>query len=212
MISWIVATHDRSVLDANLSATLPMVWAAGDELIVVEGAPSIAAAYNKGQAQAGQPVRVYAHHDVQILQPELRDRLLERCTTDVGIVGLIGSRDRTVPWWDGARLGSVVDARLGRLDFGAGGPCAFLDGLLLATVHQLDWDESIPGWHLYDHDICRQQLADGRTNWCLDGGAQLVRHNTTGTPNTAQLDGWDAGIARYREKWEPMSLNTEGDR
>lgn len=201
MISWIVATHDRCVLEANLAATLPIVWAAGDELVVVEGAPSIAAAYNKGQAQAGQPVRVYVHHDVQILQPELRDRLIERCTADVGIVGVVGSRDRAVPWWDGDRLGSVVDARLGRLDFGRGGPAATLDGLLLATVHSLEWDETYPGWHLYDHDMCRQQLVAGRTNWCLDGGAELVRHNTTGTRNMAELNGWDAGVTRYREKW-----------
>jgi hypothetical protein len=199
MISWIVATHDRSVLEANLAATLPMD--AGDELVVVEDAPSIAAAYNRGQAQTSQPVRVYVHHDVQILQPELRERLLERCAPDVGIVGVVGSRDRVVPWWSGSRLGSVIDARMGHLDFGPGGPCAFLDGLLLATVHDLKWDETYPGWHLYDHDICRQQLEAGRTNWCLDGGADLIRHSTTGSADVSQLDGWTAGVVRYHEKW-----------
>lgn len=200
MISWIVATHDRDVLEANLLATLSL--GGEDELVVVEGAASIASAYNDGQRRATRPVRCYVHHDVQVLDPDrLREHLLERCTPGVGIVGLIGSRGRSVPWWDGHRLGSVVDARLGRLDFGPGGPCAVLDGLLLATVHDLAWDETYPGWHLYDHDICRQQLATGRTNWCLDDGAALVRHNTTGSPDTAQLDGWAAGVARYREKW-----------
>ena len=202
MISWIVATHRRDVLEANLLPDLEHALDRGDQLVVVEDAPSIAKAYNDGQSRAEHPVRVYVHHDVQILDPvRLREQLLEHCTAEVGIVGLIGSRDRIVPWWSGSRLGSVVDTRLGHLDFGPGGPAAHLDGLLLATVHDLEWDETYPGWHLYDHDICRQQLSLGRTNWCLDDGASLVRHNTSGPANTNQLDGWGAGVTRYHQKW-----------
>lgn len=199
MISWIVATHNRAILDANLLATLEL--ADGDELVVIEDAPSIAVAYNRGQARATQPVRCYVHHDVQILDlPKLRAELLEHCPGS-GVVGVIGSRNPVVPWWDGDTLGSVVDARLGRLDFGAGGPCAYLDGLLLATSHSLEWDESYPGWHLYDHDICRQALDAGHTNWCLEGGAELVRHNTSGTSRMRELVGWDTGLARFIEKY-----------
>lgn len=202
MISWIVATHRRDVLEANLLPDLEHALDRGDQLVVVEGARSIAAAYNDGQSRAEHPVRVYVHHDVQILDPVgLREQLLEHCTADVGIVGVVGSRDRVVPWWAGSQLGSVVDSRLGHLDFGPGGPAAILDGLLLATVHSLEWDETYDGWHLYDHDICRQQLAVGRTNWCLDDGAKLVRHNTTGSTDVTQLDGWAKGVARYHEKW-----------
>lgn len=199
MISWIVATHNRGVLEANLLATLDLQ--PEDELIVVEDAPSIAVAYNRGREQATKPVRCYVHHDVQVLDPaRLRAELREHCPSN-GIVGVIGSREPVVPWWDGSALGSVVDARLGRLDFGSGGPCAFLDGLLLATSLDLEWDESYPGWHLYDHDICRQALDAGHTNWCLTGGADLIRHNTTGSTNTHHLDGWDAGVRRYRKKY-----------
>lgn len=199
MISWIVATHDRQVLDANLAATLDLQ--PEDELIVVEDAPSIAVAYNRGRAQTTRPIRCYVHHDVQILDPaRLRAGLLEHCMGN-GIVGVIGSRDPVVPWWEGQTLGSVTDARLGRLDFGPGGPCAYLDGLLLATALDLAWDESYPGWHLYDHDICRQALDAGNTNWCLADGAELLRHNTTGSTNTHQLAGWAEGVSRYREKY-----------
>lgn len=202
MISWIVATHDLDILDTNLRATL---WLEdGDEVVVVQDAPSIAAAYNKGQAAATQSIRCYVHHDVQILDSaRLRAQLIEHCTSDVGMVGVIGSTDRTVPWWEGANLGSVIDARMGRIDFGPGGPCATLDGLLLATAQHLEWDESYPGWHLYDHDICRQQLAAGRSNWCLTGGAEMLRHNTAGSSKTHELAGWGEATARYREKWNP---------
>jgi len=199
VISWIVATHNPAVLDANLLATLDLPTE--DELVVVEDAPSIAVAYNRGRARATRPVRCYVHHDVQVLDPaRLRAGLLEHCPA-AGIVGVIGSRNPVVPWWDGQKLGSVVDARLGRLDFGPGGPCAFLDGLLLATSLDLEWDETYPGWHLYDHDICRQALDAGRTNWCLDDGAGLVRHNTAGSTNVHQLMGWAEGVSRYAEKY-----------
>lgn len=198
MISWIVATHDRAVLGANLLATLQLGGA--DELVVVEDAPSIAVAYNDGQRRATQPIRCYVHHDVQILDlPRLRAGLLEHCP-DAGIVGVVGSRDPVVPWWEGDRLGSVIDGRFGRLDYGWGGPCAYLDGLLLATSHPLEWDETYPGWHLYDHDICRQMLDAGFGNYCLTGGGELVRHNTGGTSRMAELTGWDEGLAQFNEK------------
>lgn len=200
MISWIVASHRTDVLAANLQATLQL--ADGDELIVVEHAESIAAAYNQGRAKASNRLRVYVHHDVQLIDPpRLRQALLEQTTEQVGMVGVVGSTNRVVPWWDGVRRGSVVDTRMGVLDFGVGGYCAYLDGLLLATVHDLAWDETYTGWHLYDHDMCQQQLAAGRLNWCLTGGAGMVLHNTTGSADTGRLDGWDAGVARFRRKW-----------
>lgn len=200
MISWITASHRPDVLAENLEATLKLVG--GDELVVVRDAPSIAAAYNEGQARATRPIRCYIHHDVQITDPErLRRALLAACTPDVGIVGVIGSTTRTVPWWEGVCRGSVIDARMGLLDMGPGGEVAYLDGLLLASVHGLGWDQGYEGWHLYDHDICAQQLAAGRPNRCLTGGAEMVLHNTTGPANTDALAGWDTGVVRFRGKW-----------
>jgi hypothetical protein len=198
VISYIVASHHWPTLRDNLAATVRGVDA--DEVVVVENPASIAAAYSEGQSRATQPIRCYVHHDVQIRDaPRLRAQLLERCTPAVGMVGVIGSRVPATPWWEaGATCGSVVDARLGLLNFGPGGGCAYLDGLLLATVHDVTWDDSYPPWHGYDHDVCEQQVRSGRMNWCLDGGHLLVAHNTTGD---WAPDGFDAAMARFREKW-----------
>lgn len=201
MISWIVASHDPTILHANLAATLQLVDA--DELIVVDNPASITAAYAEGQARASQPVRCYIHHDVRLLAPSrLRTQLVRACgAAGVGVVGVVGSRTATVPWWDGARCGSVVDARMGRLDFGVGGEAAYVDGLLLATAETVDWDLSYPGFHLYDHDACEQMRRRGLVNWCLSGGADLVEHNTAGAANVHRLEHWHDNVARFREKW-----------
>lgn len=200
MISWIVASHDANILNTNLVPTLEL--GNGDELIVIADAPSIAVAYNRGQAKASHPIRCYVHHDVRVLEPaRLRAQLLERCTPDVGMVGVIGSAGYTLPWWEGATLGSVIDGRMGRLDFGAGGPCVYLDGLLLATAQHVDWDEDYPGWHAYDLDSCRQMLSRALANWCLDNGHELVLHNTTNSANTNHLQHYHDNIARFHAKW-----------
>lgn len=200
MISWIVASHDPGILHADLLATLALED--GDELIVIADAPSITVAYNRGQAKATQSVRCYVHHDVQVLDnARLREQLLEHCTTTVGIVGVTGSRTPKVPWWQGERCGSVVDARHGLLLFGPGGDAAHLDGQLLATAHHVDWDEAFPGWHAYDLDACQQMLSRGLPNWCLDDGHELVKHNTRGATNTGELPHYHDNIARLHAKW-----------
>lgn len=198
-ISWIVATHDRSILEANLLATLEL---GDDQMVIVENAPSIAVAYNRGQAQAEHPVRCYVHHDVQILNTAaLRTALLEAATPNVGIVGLTGSRNAMLPWWKGEPIGGVVDARLGPVVFDNGGPAAVLDGLLLATAHHVDWDETIPGWHIYDHDACMQMTRRGLPNLCIARGADMVLHNTNGPASVEHTESWETAAARYWEKW-----------
>ncbi len=204
MISWIVASNDRLILAENLLAGLEPL-PDGDELVIVEDAPSIAVAYNEGGRRATQPIRCYVHHDVQILDLQvLRAGLIRHCGADVGMVGVVGSRNTTLPWWDGDLCGGVDDARpgIGPLDFGPGGPVAYLDGLLLASAQPLQWDETYPGWHLYDYDMCRQMSARGLANWCLDGGRHLVRHNTRSAKNVGRLQHWDTNLAAFRRKWD----------
>ena len=201
-ISWIVATNDLDTLHRNLVSSI--VDMANDELVVVQDAPSITAAYNEGQRLAKRSVHCYVHHDVQILDlPRLRMELGTYVTTEVGMVGLIGSRTRVYPWWNGHQLGSVLDQRIGELNSGPGGSCMLLDGLLLATVHDVAWDEAIGGWHGYDHDVCEQMTARGLSNFCLTSGHQMVRHNNTSTPLYAsQIRGFNETMNLVREKWD----------
>lgn len=197
MISWIVASHDWPTLRDNLGATVRGVG--DDEVVVVEHATSIAAAYNEGQARASQPIRAYVHHDVRIVDaPRLRAELIRWCQPWIGLVGVVGSWRRAVPYWEGFLCGSVVDTRAGKIGPGKGGECAYLDGLLLASARDWEWDESYPGWHGYDHDICEQSLRLGLPNWCLTDGHLMVEHHTT---SSFDPPGFDDAMTRFREKW-----------
>lgn len=196
MISWIVASNDEATLKAHLLSTLKADG--GDELVVIRDAPSITMAYAAGQARASQPVRCYIHHDVEIRDlPRLRGELIEH-TVGRGIVGVVGSTDAVMPWWNGNRLGSVVDTRMGLLDFGPGGECAMLDGLLLATRQRVDWDVDAPGWHGYDQDACSQMLARGLRNYCLTGASYVEHHARAGKDRS---DGYDEAVERWRKRW-----------
>lgn len=198
MISYITASHNPAVLEILASS---LVLEDDDELLVVEDPTSIATAYNEATSLARNPVRCFLHHDVEI-HGDLRGELLAACTPEVGMVGVVGSRTPVVPWWSGQRCGSVEDTRYsGVLDFGPGGECAYLDGLLLATCHSPTWDETIPGFHFYDTDMCAQMLDRDLTNWCLTGGHELLTHRTNGRGSTRRVPGWSAAEERFRAKW-----------
>ncbi len=87
------------------------------------------------------------------------------------------------------------------MDFGVGGECAVLDGVLLATRHHVDWDETYVGWHGYDHDSCAQMRARGLINCCLSNGHNLIRHNAGSPTNMNEINGWFPAEQRYFEKW-----------
>lgn len=203
MISWIVASHDQRFLDKVLGPTLlPFVDAHDDELIIIRDQETIAKAYTQGQGRATHLVKCYLHHDVRILDlGSLRLQLIDATATQ-GLVGLIGARSLVIPWWHGyGLLGSVRDGRMGVLNFGAGGECAVVDGLLLATREHIVWDESWPGWHGYEYDACQQMHQRGASVWCLSNGHQLVSHDSDSPYDLAQIDGWHEAVSFYQRKW-----------
>lgn len=200
MISWIVASHDRRILNDNLLATLDVL--PDDELILIEDAPSITVAYTEGQSRATKQILCFIHHDVRIIDQELLRRHLISATEVHHLVGVVGSRTLAMPWWNGRPVGSVGDTRLGVLVFGGWGPARLLDGLLLASRAQLPWDTDWPGWHGYDYDICMavQHELNGAV-WCMDDGAKMLVHNSDSPQALHLIDGWPEAEARFYAKW-----------
>ena len=200
-ISYITCTHNRKILEECLLISL--ILKDDDELIVVEDSKSIAEGYNTGIDRAKNKIKCFIHHDIIVTNPILlRMNLIAYCTEDIGMVGVIGSKTDIVPWWDGEGIGSALDTRKGIIYFSEGKDfCEHLDGIVLATYQDVEFDESIPGFHLYDQDICKQMTAKGLRNFCVKDGYRIVTHFTSAPSNLIQINGYVDAENVYRKKW-----------
>jgi hypothetical protein len=200
-VSYIACTHNTNILEKCLMQSL--ILQDDDELIVIEGAKSIAEGYNNGIDKAKNKIKCFIHHDLIVTNPVLlRMNLLAYCIEDIGIVGIVGSQTEAAPWWEGQCVGSVVDSRNGILHFTDGKQfCLHLDGLMLATCQDVRFDESIPGFHFYDQDICRQMAEKGLHNFCIKDGYRMITHFTQTPMDMSKISGYAEAMAVYAKKW-----------
>jgi hypothetical protein len=200
-VSYIACTHNTNILEKCLMQSL--ILQDDDELIVIEGAKSIAEGYNNGIDKAKNKIKCFIHHDLIVTNPVLlRMNLLAYCIEDIGIVGIVGSQTEAAPWWEGQCVGSVVDSRNGILHFTNGKQfCLHLDGLMLATCQDVRFDESIPGFHFYDQDICRQMAEKGLHNFCIKDGYRMITHFTQTPMDMSKIGGYAEAMAVYAKKW-----------
>ena len=200
-VSYIACTHNTNILEKCLMQSL--ILQDEDELIVIEGAKSIAEGYNNGIDKAKNKIKCFIHHDLIVTNPVLlRMNLLAYCIEDIGIVGIVGSQTEAAPWWEGQCVGSVVDSRNGILHFTDGKQfCLHLDGLMLATCQDVRFDESIPGFHFYDQDICRQMAEKGLHNFCIKDGYRMITHFTQTPMDMSKIGGYAEAMAVYAKKW-----------
>jgi hypothetical protein len=200
-ISYIACTHNTHILEKCLVQSL--ILQDEDELIVIEGANSISKGYNSGIDRAKNKIKCFIHHDLIVTNPILlRMNLLAYCIEEIGMVGIVGSQTDATPWWEGQCVGSVVDSRNGILYFSDGKQfCLHLDGLMLATWHDVRFDESIPGFHLYDQDICNQMAVKGLSNFCIKDGYRMITHFTQTPMDMSKINGYAEAMAIYNAKW-----------
>jgi hypothetical protein len=200
-VSYITCTHNKKIFQKCLFKSL--ILKDDDELIVIENAKSIAEGYNTGTDQAKNKIKCFIHHDLIVTNPILlRMNLIAYCVEEIGMVGVIGSVTDASPWWEGQCVGSVVDSRNGILYFNDGKEfCLHLDGLMLATYQDVRFDESIPGFHLYDQDICKQMEKQNKRNFCVKDGYRMITHFTNGPMDISQINGYAEAMEIYKQKW-----------
>lgn len=195
----IAAVNDREILGQCLERS-PDVAAGDLPLLVVEGARSMAEAYNRGLEQAQPGTLLFAHQDVYLPRG-----FLER--TRSTLAALTSQH----PEWmvagpygvtrEGKGVGRVWDATMG-LELGAPGfapaAVASLDELLLI----LRWDghyrfdRGLPHFHLYGTDLVQSAWQSGKSAWAVE---LPVVHNNRPIPS---LGGGYARAYRYaRRKW-----------
>ena len=145
----------------------------GMEIIKVKKALSMTSGYNVGMRIARYKYKVYLHQDTLILNKNFITEMVKIFEDKgIGLIGMIGAK--RMPgngiWWEGEQIygrvlhhcesESVVDSHC--LDpLGEYEEVEVVDGFLMCTQYDLEWDESFDGFHFYDVTQCMKMSRAG---------------------------------------------------
>ncbi len=181
------------------------------EVIGIHDASSLAEGYNRGLAQAANELVVFAHDDVEIVNPDFAARLLSGLHQH-DVLGIAGTNKVAGGAWHFAghphlrgQIAMPVDSGLvvtvyGVTSLTCGGLVA-LDGLLLAARRdaaiRIGFDaQTFDGWHLYDLDFTMRAARSGLD--CATGNGILAVHASQGSYDKEWLRYSERFLAKHR--------------
>lgn len=193
------AVNSQQVLEQCLAHS-PDIASGIVPLRIYEGYQIAALAYNKALAECDAEWLVLAHQDVYLPKGFIARAVealthLSEVAPDWAVAGLVGAtNDRNIHGriWCSGNGGEIGD--------GAALPARVitLDELVLIirTDAGLQFDDQLPGFHMYGADIVLQAEAQGRTAWVIN--APAIHHSKP----VVNLGGDYARASRYmRKKW-----------
>lgn len=179
-ITFVVSrSGDPSLFDRNFAASPGLKDIGADRIIVQQGFPSAAIAYNDAIENAQTDLMVFAHQDVYFPADWLADlnrslAILENSDPHWGVLGCSGIKYRDI------RAGYLHSVGLGILGnpFERPVPIDTLDEfiLILRKSSGLRFDPTLPHFHFYGTDIC--MAAREQKRGCYAISAFSV-HNTS---------------------------------
>jgi GT2 family glycosyltransferase len=213
MISVVICSIDPVKFDA-VSRQYARLLAAGPfEIIHIPDARGLAEGYNRGLARSRGDVIIFSHDDIEVLTPDLRDRLLNHLDS-ADLLGVAGTtRLRDARWVGSAPpyiYGQIAETNRERNCFDVslwGVPARRVDGIQAmdgvflcakrSVVDAVPFDaETFDGFHCYDIDFTfRAYLAGKRLAVCND--IHLI-HASTGSFN----EQWVAAARRLHARHE----------
>lgn len=175
-ISFIYAVNDPEKFKKSKSTVdrLKVPDGCEIEVISIEGAKSLSAAYNSGMNKSKAKYKVYLHQDVNILNENLLEDILKLFNEypKLGLMGAVGAK--TLPsngiWSESTeRYGKAIESSAGFMrplrnhdiegDYES---VQAVDGFVMITQYDLPWREDIfKGWHFYDTSQCFEFLKTG---------------------------------------------------
>lgn len=168
---FIICTNNEMLLNECIGYLNRLYVPEGYEidLLTVTEAKSMTSGYNEAMNASDARYKIYMHQDVYIINRYILFDLLEifESGRDIGMVGMVGYQDVS-PFgmmWLEKKVGAVPMYGSGHyesinsndyrysLDDGLN-EVKVADGLLLATGHDIAWDEEFDGWDFYDASQC----------------------------------------------------------
>lgn len=199
-ITWslVVASNSEDILKNNLLKSAAVVTL--NEVFIKRNFPNIAKAYNEGIQESSCEYVVFAHQDIFLPKDfsenfENSVKLLSAIDPNWGVAGVFGIAH------NGTQIGYAYSSGLKRYvgqPFNSPKQIRTIDEMLiiLRRSAQLQFDEDLPGFHLYGTDICLESETRGMKNYVLPC---FVLHNSTGI-KFLPLSFWKA-YYYLRKKW-----------
>lgn len=142
------------------------------EIIKIRDAKSLTQGYNLAMKKTDAKYKIYLHQDMMLINPNLLNELVEIFKDEsIGMIGTLGM-DRLFPdadmhtYWNSGKTLNQTYQEIVSFDFMA--DCttsvqevAAIDGMFMATQYDIEWDEAITGWHMYDLSQCVRFLEKG---------------------------------------------------
>ncbi|MGG3887075.1 glycosyltransferase [Brevibacillus panacihumi] len=224
-ICFIYCTNDSDLLNESIAYINSLHVPEGFEVetISIQEAKSMTSGYNQGMKSTDAKYKVYLHQDVFIINKNFITDVIEIFTSNpkVGLLGVIGAKStpESGVWWESSDCyGKVYDSHTGSMKLlhfhevrGAYESVDALDGLILITQYDVEWQEDIfDGWHFYDLSQCRNFNEMGyevgvvaqQNPWCIhDCG--VVNTNDYETYRSKFLE-YNKGMRDGNEQEKPL--------
>ena len=177
-LTFAVPVNDRKVFAANFLASPLFREGVGYQVLVQEGFASASRAYNDAINQSTHDLIVFAHQDVIFPSDWLTQlmkaiRYLEDANLQWGVLGCWGAIK------DGGYAGHMYSTGLGVLGQGFEQPAEVqtLDEavLVIRKSSGLQFDSSLPHFHLYGTDLCMAAASRNLTSYAISA---FCIHNT----------------------------------
>lgn len=177
-IDFIICTNKHVFLEECLYYLSLLHRPEGYEVRVLtnEGATSMTAGYNEAMKSSDASIKVYMHQDVFITNPNFLNEIIRIFESDslIGMIGMVGYTKVNMAgvMWLEKRIGEVswygqnqgdVPGKL-HFDFDVNSDLnevAIIDGLMMITSKDIEWDERFDGWDFYDASQSMRFLQKG---------------------------------------------------
>lgn len=201
-IAFIIAVNNRTVFEECRKYLERLVLPEGFrmEIIPVEGAASMTAAYNEGMGQSDAKYKVYIHQDVFLIDVnciQAMVRIFEE-NAEIGMLGVLGGTKLpkngiAFNMWNAGRTRAdnasrCMDLELSRAEGKDFEYVEAVDGMFMATQYDVEWREDLfREWDFYDisqaFEFRRKgynvAVARQEKTWCLHdcGLSKLERYD-----------------------------------
>lgn len=144
-------------------------------VLVNEGAYSMTSGYNEAMKASDASIKIYMHQDVFIVNPDFLNDIVKIFDSDsqVGMIGMVGYEnvnDEGVMWRE-KRTGNISQYGYSNCEKNPISyhfdlekdlsDVAVLDGLMIITSKDIEWDERFDAWDFYDASQCMRFLKAG---------------------------------------------------